>query len=98
MAPVRRQRADLCFFLELCIRPSSFFFNLQDILFYQLPQHPQFYSELVNFFEESAAGGAMATVSVLFGRSDALRLERVVGSARAAKMLKSGGSGTFLFC
>jgi U3 small nucleolar RNA-associated protein 25 len=64
---------------------------------YQLPEHPQFYSELMNLLEESSAGG-LATVSVLYNRFDALRLERIVGSARSAQMLKKGASNTFLFC
>lgn len=34
----------------------------------------------------------------MFSKVDTLRLERVVGSARAAKMLKSKKTGTFLFC
>ncbi len=37
-------------------------------------------------------------VTVVFSKVDALRLERVVGSSRAAKMLKSKKTGTFLFC
>ena len=37
-------------------------------------------------------------VTVVFSKFDALRLERVVGSPRAAKMLKSKKTGTFLFC
>lgn len=70
----------------------------QDVLFYQLPEHAHFYPELLNLLEEGGAGaGEHATVSVLFGKSDALRLERVVGSARSGKMLR-GSTTTFLFC
>ena len=68
----------------------------QDILFYQLPEHAHFYSELLNLLEESASG-EQATTTALFSRFDALQLERVVGSARSVKMLKSS-TGTFLFC
>jgi hypothetical protein len=39
-----------------------------------------------------------AAVTVIFSKYDALRLERVVGSARSAKMLKERKTGTFLFC
>ena len=40
----------------------------------------------------------LAAVTVVFSKFDALRLERVVGSARSAKMLKERKTGTFLFC
>ena len=39
-----------------------------------------------------------AAVTVIFSQYDALRLERVAGSARSAKMLKERKTGTFLFC
>ena len=69
---------------------------------YQLPHHAHFYAELVNCLGGAAGGNAggdaqHATVTVLFSRCDALRLERVVGSARAPKMLR-GAASTFLFC
>lgn len=133
------------------------------ILFYQLPQHPQFYAELLNLLEEGEVAGEPPTgarrracqgagntegqawegsvavgsrpgvewcncrarrrprhpqnargtrpgprrppqpprpraVTAVFSKFDALRLERVVGSARAQKMLKARKTGTFLFC
>ena len=37
-------------------------------------------------------------VTVVFSKVDALRLERVVGSARSTKMLKERKTSTFLFC
>lgn len=40
----------------------------------------------------------LPAVTTVFSKYDALRLERVVGSARAAKMLKTKKTGTFLFC
>ncbi|EFN57411.1 hypothetical protein CHLNCDRAFT_142850 [Chlorella variabilis] len=67
------------------------------ILFYQLPEHAHFYSELLNLMEEGE-GGEMPTVTVVFSKVDALRLERVVGTARSAKMLKNRKTSTFLFC
>ncbi|KAL4445727.1 hypothetical protein ABPG77_008926 [Micractinium sp. CCAP 211/92] len=69
----------------------------QDILFYQLPEHADFYAELLNLLEEGATGET-PTVTVVFSKYDALRLERVVGSARSSKMLKQRKTGTFLFC
>ena len=71
---------------------------MQDVLFYQLPEHAAFYPEVLNLLEAGGGGGGEhGTVSVLFGRGDALRLERVVGSARSGKMLR-GGTTAFLFC
>ncbi len=37
-------------------------------------------------------------VTVVFSKVDALRLERVVGSDRSSKMLKTKKTSTFLFC
>ncbi len=70
---------------------------MQHVLFYQLPEHAHFYSELVNLMEAGEAGET-PTVTVLFSKVDALRLERVVGGARSAKMLKNRKTSTFLFC
>ncbi len=77
---------------------------LQDVLFYSLPDHAHYYSEVLNLMEESAGGagaaggsGTHGTVTVLFSKWDVLQLERVVGSARAKKML-SAESSTFMFC
>ncbi len=70
------------------------------MLFYGLPEHAGYYAELLNLLEEGGAGGgggAHATVTSLFCRWDLLQLERVVGSARARRML-GGESGTYMFC
>ena len=73
---------------------------LQDLLFYQLPEHPSFYSELVGFSAEGSLandGHGHATVTVLFSKFDSLQMQRIVGNARTAKMLKADSS-TFLYC
>ncbi|KAI7879425.1 DUF1253-domain-containing protein [Lichtheimia hyalospora FSU 10163] len=61
------------------------------VVFYGLPDHPQFYSEVVNFLglkfdEASAAEEATFSCTTLFSRYDHLKLERIVGSDRARKM------------
>ncbi|KAL6785736.1 hypothetical protein ACKKBF_B01440 [Auxenochlorella protothecoides x Auxenochlorella symbiontica] len=71
--------------------------GIQDAVFYQLPTHPQFYEEILNQVQESEVGG-LPTITVLFSTLDALRLERVVGRQRAARMLKPSSNSTFLFC
>jgi hypothetical protein len=71
--------------------------SLQDLYFYQLPEHALYYTELLNLL--SSADGIEAghtTATALFSKFDALRLERIVGSSRAQKMLKAA-SKTFLF-
>jgi U3 small nucleolar RNA-associated protein 25 len=74
--------------------------GVRDVLFYQLPEHAGFYAEVVNMVEASGAGagGGLATATALYGRYDALRVERVVGGGRAGRMLAKGAPGTFLFC
>ena len=73
---------------------------IQDLLFYQLPEHASFYSELVNFLEEGSAGtdsDGHATVTILFDKFDSLQMQRIVGKARCSKMMKSSSS-TFMYC
>ena len=71
---------------------------MQDLHVYQLPEHAHFYADLVGLLAvEGGMEAEHATVTVLFSRFDALRLERVVGSVRSAKMLKAATS-TFMFC
>lgn len=73
---------------------------LQDIVFYGLPDHAHFYSELVNLVQSgtgSTAAAHHATITTLFCKFDALALGRVVGNSRAAKML-AAETPTFMFC
>ncbi|KAG5461459.1 MAG: hypothetical protein BJ554DRAFT_6342, partial [Olpidium bornovanus] len=78
------------------------------VVFYAPPDHPQFYSEFVNFLALPLArggrggggeraperehedglpsAGPAGAVGVIFSRFDRLRVERIVGSARVAKM------------
>lgn len=64
---------------------------------YQLPEHAHFFAELANLLENADAAAVAPSVTVLFSRFDAARLERVVGSARAARML-SRAAATFVLC
>lgn len=69
-------------------------------MFYGLPDHGHFYSELVNLVQAggAAAAGHHATVTTLFCQFDALALSRVVGHSRGAKMLAADSTPTFVFC
>ena len=74
--------------------------GIKDIIYYQLPEHQQYYAELANFMDNSAVTG---TVNVVYTQRDAMRLERVVGTNRAKRMLDKkagggeGGGSTFVF-
>lgn len=71
------------------------------IVFYSLPDHAQFYSELMGtpfltsknkLEDEVDVDEAEVSSRVLFSRFDALKLERVVGSENTRRLLKSGES------
>ena len=77
---------------------------MQDLVFYGLPDHPTFYADLVQMTSRQLAGSAAlatdqqhASATVLFTKADALQLSQVVGSDRAAKMLKSSKT-SFVIC
>jgi U3 small nucleolar RNA-associated protein 25 len=78
------------------------------IIFYGIPEHPEFYPEHVNLLNEGLETSKMseedasmvqsvsASCLVLFTKFEAHALERVVGSANCSKMVK-GEKATFLF-
>ncbi|KAK2636941.1 hypothetical protein Ddye_031733 [Dipteronia dyeriana] len=67
--------------------------GIQNLIIYSLPERKEFYPEIVNMLE----GSHNMTCTVLFSRFDQLRLERIVGSAPARKLVKSE-KGVFVFC
>ena len=72
--------------------------GVTEVHFYALPERAEFFAEFVEFAGEknaSAGGGSVATVA--FSRLDSLRLERVVGTARAKKMLAPDANSAFVF-
>lgn len=70
---------------------------MQDLYLYQLPEHAHYYNELVELLALDESHDANhATVTVIFSKIDFLRLERVLGSSNAKKMLKKASS-TFMF-
>ncbi|KAJ3068839.1 rRNA-binding ribosome biosynthesis protein utp25 [Podochytrium sp. JEL0797] len=64
--------------------------GVKRVVWYQVPEYPQFYSEIVNGVEKGMDSG----VQVLYSQYDWLRLERIVGSKRVGKMMEKE---TFLF-
>ncbi|KAL9150355.1 hypothetical protein ABFS82_12G163000 [Erythranthe guttata] len=76
---------------------SHFYFRykirgVQNLIIYSLPERKEFYPEIVNFLEESDN----MNCTVLFSRLDHLRLERIVGSTAAKRMVDSE-KGVFVF-
>eukprot|EP00879_Flechtneria_rotunda_P029257 GHRR01031570.1.p1 GENE.GHRR01031570.1~~GHRR01031570.1.p1 ORF type:complete len:239 (+),score=70.50 GHRR01031570.1:2-718(+) len=72
--------------------------GIQDVVFYGVPDHAHYYSELINLVQTgSVATAHHATVTTLFCQFDALALGRVVGHSRAGKML-AADTPTFMFC
>ncbi|XP_015277230.1 PREDICTED: digestive organ expansion factor homolog, partial [Gekko japonicus] len=64
--------------------------GIRNLIFYELPTYPHFYSEVCNMMK-LADGGEEATLTctVLYSKYDAQKLAAVVGVERAAQMLQS---------
>ncbi|XP_022728923.1 U3 small nucleolar RNA-associated protein 25 isoform X3 [Durio zibethinus] len=67
--------------------------GIRNLIIYSLPDRKDFYAEIVNMLE----GSDDLACTVLFSLFDKLRLERIVGSAPAKRMIKSE-KGVFVFC
>lgn len=68
--------------------------GIRHLVFYQPPNNPHFYYEMVNLMQEAnqykkAGSTADMTVSVIYSKYDALQLASVVGTERAMKMISS---------
>ncbi|KAG8584310.1 hypothetical protein GDO81_008771 [Engystomops pustulosus] len=65
--------------------------GIKNLIFYELPTYPHFYSEMCNMMKASNTGEeATWTCTVLYSKYDAQKLAAVVGAERAAQMLQSG--------
>ncbi|KAJ7955815.1 U3 small nucleolar RNA-associated protein 25 [Quillaja saponaria] len=67
--------------------------GVQNLIIYSLPERKDFYPEIVNMLD----GSQNMTCSVLLSRFDMYRLERIVGTATAKRMLSSE-KAVFVFC
>ena len=67
--------------------------GIQNLIIYSLPERKEFYPEIVNMLE----GSHNMTCTVLFSRFDQFRLERIVGSGPAKRMVASE-KNVFVFC
>ncbi|XP_043917749.1 U3 small nucleolar RNA-associated protein 25 homolog isoform X2 [Protopterus annectens] len=64
--------------------------GIQNLIFYELPTHPHFYSEVCNMLKAANSGEeATWTCTVLYSKYDAQKLAAVVGADRAAQMIQS---------
>uniref|UniRef100_A0A8D0GCU9 U3 small nucleolar RNA-associated protein 25 homolog n=1 Tax=Sphenodon punctatus TaxID=8508 RepID=A0A8D0GCU9_SPHPU len=64
--------------------------GIRNLIFYELPTYPHFYSEICNMLKSADSGEeATWTCTVLYSKYDAQKLAAVVGVKRAAQMLKS---------
>ncbi|KAI3819299.1 hypothetical protein L1987_13126 [Smallanthus sonchifolius] len=67
--------------------------GIQNLIIYSLPERKEFYPEIVNMLE----GSHSMNCTVLFSRFDFLRLERIVGTGPAKRMVTSD-KRIFTFC
>ncbi|XP_060610330.2 U3 small nucleolar RNA-associated protein 25 homolog [Anolis sagrei] len=64
--------------------------GIRNLIFYELPTYPHFYSEVCNMMKLAGSGEeSTLTCTVLYSKYNAQRLAAVVGVERAAQMLQS---------
>ncbi|XP_010539417.1 PREDICTED: U3 small nucleolar RNA-associated protein 25 [Tarenaya hassleriana] len=68
--------------------------GIKNLIIYSLPERKEFYPEIVNMLEGSSHD---MVSTALFSRFDLLRLERIVGTTSAKRMISSEKS-IFAFC
>lgn len=62
--------------------------GIRNIIFYGLPDHSQFYSELLSFpFLDDGVEASDVTCKALYCKYDWMRLERIAGTERALDLL-----------
>ncbi|KAF8323895.1 digestive organ expansion factor [Clavulina sp. PMI_390] len=63
--------------------------GVRNIIFYQLPSHGQFYAEFLGFpFLDDGVEPSDVQVQVLYSKYDLLRLERIVGTESATRLVE----------
>lgn len=85
--------------LDILLVTERFYFfrrykirGIKHALFYGLPEHAHFYSEIVNRIEASND----ETATILYSKYDRLKMERVLGIGRTNKMIE-GKKETFMY-
>jgi U3 small nucleolar RNA-associated protein 25 len=63
--------------------------GVRNLIFYALPDHPQFYTEFLSYpFLDHEVESTDVTCRALFSKWDWFRLERIVGTKKAAELLE----------
>lgn len=68
--------------------------GIKNLIFYSLPERKEFYPQIMNMLDE---GSYDMMSTALFSRFDLLKMERIVGTASAKRMISSDKS-IFAFC
>ena len=64
--------------------------GVRNVVFYGLPDHPQFYTEFLSFpFLDDGVDASDVTCKALYCRYDWMKLERIAGTESALELLKS---------
>ncbi len=63
--------------------------GIRNLIFYQLPSYPHYYSELCNMLDSRRRTVTEHTCMVLYSKYDAHRLAAVVGTDRCSHMLST---------
>jgi len=73
--------------------------GVQHLIMYGLPEHPEFYSEIVNMIGNNDNDTAMNSCLTLFSPYEAHALERICGKSNCQRMLQKGKDkkSTFIF-
>ncbi|KAJ2820487.1 rRNA-binding ribosome biosynthesis protein utp25, partial [Coemansia furcata] len=73
--------------------------GIHNLVFYSLPEHPLFYTELLNLMltsNDETASPELLSCTALYTKYDQLKVERIVGSQLASQLL-TGERSQFTF-
>lgn len=64
--------------------------GIRNVVFYGLPDHPQFYTELLSYpFLDDGVEASDVTCRALYCKYDYMRLERIVGSSAVVGLIQA---------
>lgn len=75
--------------------------GVQKVVFYGVPENPIFWAEVAGFLglgdSGNERGGGKGSIKAIFSKWDVLKLERIVGTERAKRLVGDRGGDTFDF-